>query len=100
MSMSAPMEPNIPSSEDGGGIPAADAGNGAPPPAEGFGLGGEEPDAPEQTDEDSPTTGSPDGTVFRTPDPTSVGPEATGNPVDPAVSTTSPDPGQTGRDQR
>ena len=97
--MSAPFDPVQPSGDDDG-IPAADAGTGAPPPAEGFGLGGEEPDTPEQTDADSPATGSPDGTVFRTPDPSSVGPEATGNPVDPAVSTTSPDPGQTGRDQR
>jgi len=99
MSMSAPFEPNVPSSGDDG-IPAADAGAGAPPPAEGFGVGGEEPDTPEETGADSPATGSPDGTVFRTPDPTEVGPEATGNPVDPAMSTTSPDPEQTGRDQR
>ena len=98
MSMSAPFDPVQPSDGDQG-IPAADAGNGAPPPAEGFGIGGEEPDAPEQAD-DSSATGSPDGTVFRTPDPSQVGPEATGNPVDPAGSTTSPDPGQTGRDQR
>ena len=98
MSMSAPFEPNIPSSSDDG-IPAADAGNGAPPPAEGFGVGGEEPDAPEQTDEGTPAAPQSD-TPFRTPDPSELGPEPTGNPVDPAIATSTPDPGQTGRDQR
>jgi hypothetical protein len=34
------------------------------------------------------------------PDPDDAGPEPTGNPVDPAISTTTPDPGQTGRDER
>jgi hypothetical protein len=55
MSMSAPFDPVQPAADDGG-IPAADAGNGAPPPSEGFGVGGEEPDTPEQTDTDSPAT--------------------------------------------
>jgi hypothetical protein len=59
-----------------------------------------DPAQPEQTDGDTPATGSPDGTVFPTPDPGEVGPEPTGNPVDPAISTTTPDPGQTGRDER
>jgi hypothetical protein len=46
-------------------------------------------------DDDQPTdTGSP------APDAADAGPEPTGNPVDPAISTTSPDPGQTGRDRR
>jgi hypothetical protein len=102
MSMSAPFEPNVPSSADDG-IPAADAGHGAPPPAEGFGVGGEEPDRPEQDSEEG-TADSPAGeqhdTPFRTPDPTQVGPEPTGDPVDPAVSTATPDPEQTGRDRR
>ena len=71
MSMSAPFDPVPPSTDDG--IPAADAGNGAPPPAEGFGVGGEEPDAPEQTDGDSPAAGRGDS-PFRTPDPADVGP--------------------------
>jgi hypothetical protein len=35
-----------------------------------------------------------------TPDPTEDGPDPTGNPVDPAIATSTPDPGQTGRDQR
>ncbi|MGY5883844.1 hypothetical protein ACJTNH_09290 [Modestobacter lacusdianchii] len=97
MSMSAPFDPVQPSNDDQG-IPAADAGQGSPPPAEGFGIGGEEPDAPEQADEAGAAPQS--DTPFRTPDPDEVGPEATGNPVDPAVATNSPDPGQTGRDQR
>ncbi|MFQ1002171.1 hypothetical protein [Modestobacter sp. SSW1-42] len=72
MSMSAPFDPVQPSDDDG--IPAADAGNGAPPPAEGFGVGGEEPDRPEETGADSPAAGRETGTVFRTPDPTEVHP--------------------------
>jgi hypothetical protein len=97
MSMSAPFDPVQPAPDEG--IPAADAGTGAPPPAEGFGVGGEEPDRPEQTDADGPAATQSE-TPFRTPDPAEVGPEPTGNPVDPAVSTATPDPGQTGRDQR
>ena len=99
MSMSAPFEPNIPSAGNGDGIPAADAGNGAPPPAEGFGVGGEEPGAPEQTDEVTPAAPQSD-TPFRTPDPTQLGPEPTGNPVDPAMATSTPDPEQSGRNER
>ena len=72
MSMSAPFDPVQPSTDDG--IPAADAGQGAPPPAEGFGVGGEEPDRPEDTDEDSPVAGRESGTPFHTPDPTEVRP--------------------------
>jgi hypothetical protein len=75
MSMSAPMEPNIASS-GGGGIPAADPGAGAPPPAEGFGIGGEEPDRPEETGEDAAVP--PSDTPFRTPYPAEVGPEQPG----------------------
>jgi hypothetical protein len=99
MSMSAPFEPNVPAHADDG-IPAADAGNGAPPPAEGFGVGGEEPDTPERTDEDAPAAAPQSDTAFRTPDPAELGPEPTGNPVDPAMATNSPDPEQTGRDRR
>ena len=72
MSMSAPFDPVQPSTDDG--IPAADAGNGAPPPAEGFGVGGEEPDRPEETGAESPVAGRGSDTPFRTPDPTEVGP--------------------------
>jgi hypothetical protein len=33
-------------------------------------------------------------------DPGEDGPDPTGNPVDPAIATSTPDPGQTGRDER
>jgi len=54
-----------------GGIPAADPGAGAPEPAPGFGVEGEEPDVvgPED-DEGRPARSEP---PFRTPDPTEVG---------------------------
>jgi hypothetical protein len=97
MSMSSPLEPHLSSTDDE--IPAADAGNGAPPPAEGFGVGGEEPDRPEQS-ADGTNAAPQSDTPFRTPDPTQVGPEPTGHPVDPAIATSTPDPGQTGRDRR
>jgi hypothetical protein len=71
MSMSAPLEPNLPASHDDDGIPAADAGTGAPPPAEGFGVDGEDPDRAEGE------PGTPDADLrdppFRTPDPREVG---------------------------
>ncbi len=72
MSMSAPLEPNLPASADeGDGIPAADAGRGAPPPAEGFGIDGEDPDRAdgEPRTPDVELVDSP----FRTPDPRDVG---------------------------
>ena len=52
-----------------------------------------------QIPDDSPAATQSD-TPFRTPDPKEVGPEATGNPVDPAIATSTPDPGQTGRNER
>ena len=70
MSMTQPMEPELPSQRDG--VPAADAGHGAPPPAEGFGVGGEEPDRPEP-EADAGDAPMPADTPFRTPDPTDVG---------------------------
>jgi hypothetical protein len=48
MSMWAPMEAGGGSGDGDDGIPAADPGAGAPEPAEGFGIGGEEPDRPEE----------------------------------------------------
>ena len=72
MSMTAPMEPDLPGGDDG--IPAADAGTGAPPPAEGFGVGGEEPDRPEQSTGDA-GAGMPADPPFRTPDPSEIGPD-------------------------
>ena len=56
--MWTPMEPNLGEGDDG--IPAADPGAGAPPPAGGFGIGGEEPDRPEETDA-APGTDDGDG---------------------------------------
>ena len=71
--MWTPMEPNLGREDDG--IPAADPGAGAPEPAEGFGVGGEEPDRPE---EDASQPSADDGgrrtdPPFRTPDPGDVG---------------------------
>jgi hypothetical protein len=54
------------------------------------------PPTPDDDDNAAPQSDTP----FRSPDPKEVGPEATGNPVDPAIATSTPDPGQTGRDQR
>ena len=72
MSMSSPLEPHLGQPDEG--IPAADAGAGAPPPADGFGIGGEEPDRPEETDgaTDGAQADPPAGTPFRTPVPEDV----------------------------
>ncbi len=76
MSMSAPLEPNLGHRDDG--IPAADPGAGAPEPAPGFGIGGEEPDLVDPTeeipgvpgkDDDEPAAADP---PFRTPEPDDV----------------------------
>jgi hypothetical protein len=75
MSMSMPLEPNLGTADEG--IPAADAGAGAPPPAEGFGVGGEEPDRPEEAPAEpagAPRADAPEDPPFRTPDPTEIGP--------------------------
>lgn len=70
MSMSAPLEPQLPQHDDG--IPAADPGAGAPPTAEGFGLEGEGPDRAEGDVDPVPdAAGDP---PFRTPDPQDLGP--------------------------
>jgi hypothetical protein len=60
------------------GIPAADPGAGAPEPAPGFGIGGEDPDvvaagdpAPEEAEKADPRAGE---SAFRTPDPRDIGP--------------------------
>lgn len=62
-----------------GGIPAADLGAGAPEPAPGFGVGGEEPDRPEEAEDTDAVDGDAEGgdgwhedTPFRTPDPDDV----------------------------
>jgi hypothetical protein len=71
MSMMPPPFSADPSDD---GIPAADPGQGAPEPAPGFGIEGEDPDvAPgAEDDEGRPAPGEP---PFRTPDPGDVGPE-------------------------
>jgi hypothetical protein len=74
MSMSAPLEP-APGAPDQG-IPAADAGPGAPPPADGSGVESEEPDRlpGEHADPpDDPPDRPRDDVSFRTPDPGDVG---------------------------
>jgi hypothetical protein len=82
VSMWTPMEPNLGRGDDG--IPAADPGAGAPPTADGFGVGGEEPDRPEDADTQDAGTqdadahgttgdGPDDDPPFRTPDPGEVG---------------------------
>jgi hypothetical protein len=69
MSMTDPLDPFAGKPADDG-IPAADAGTGAPDPAEGFGVGGEEPDRAEGGGGDAGPGGDP---PFRTPDPEDVG---------------------------
>lgn len=58
------------------GIPAADPGAGAPPTADGFGIGGEEPDRAPETDDAGGREDAdrPEDPPFRTPDPHDVGP--------------------------
>ncbi|WP_258724631.1 hypothetical protein [Cellulomonas sp. NS3] len=71
MSMAAPF---LPHGEPDPGVPAADVGHGGPPPAEGFGVEGEEPDRvpdgdAEAADEGALRPGTLDDPPFRTPDP-------------------------------
>ncbi|WP_448638714.1 hypothetical protein [Geodermatophilus sp. URMC 63] len=72
MSTWEPMTPYRPHPDDE--IAAADPGAGAPPPAEGFGVAGEEPDRPDEVAADPEEPGgTPPGDVpFRTPDPAEV----------------------------
>jgi hypothetical protein len=69
MSASEPLLPHADRTEDT--IAAADPGPGAPEPAPGFGIGGEEPDVAEQTAADEQTA-APRDTPFRTPDGSAV----------------------------
>jgi hypothetical protein len=72
MTMPPPFSAD-PSEADG--IPAADPGAGAPEPAPGFGVGGEDPDV--IADEDADRSDVPQGeSPFRTPDPRDIGPDA------------------------
>ncbi len=68
MSMTEPFQPHPDHREE---IAAADPGAGAPEPAPGFGIGGEDPDVTEGADEAE--TGVRDhSTPFRTPEGTSA----------------------------
>jgi hypothetical protein len=69
MTQFAPLDPF--SSDDRQGIPAADPGQGAPETAEGYGVGAEEPDVPEQG-EGAREALEPGSTPFHTPDPDDV----------------------------
>ncbi len=69
MSTMDPLDPFSGQPADDG-IPAADAGTGAPEPAEGFGVGGEERGGGEDGG-GAPASGG--DTPFRTPDPEDVG---------------------------
>jgi hypothetical protein len=69
------MPPSAAGPSDSGGIPAADPGAGAPEPAPGFGIGGEDPDVIADDDTERPQTAA-DETPFRTPDPRELGPDA------------------------
>ncbi len=69
MSMWQPLEPSLPQRDDG--IPAADSGAGAPELAEGFEVGGEEPDV--SSDQEDPAEASAaQNPPFPTPDPTEI----------------------------
>jgi hypothetical protein len=69
-----PFEPHADEPDER--IAAADPGLGAPDPAPGFGVGGEEPDPAEDTDERADVGDADDGDPpFRTPDGSSVRPE-------------------------
>jgi hypothetical protein len=74
MSMSSPLQPHAGRPDEG--IPAADPGVGAPAPAEGFGVAGEEPGRPPAGAHADPPDDPPDrprdDVPFRTPDPGEV----------------------------
>jgi hypothetical protein len=80
MSMTQPMEPNLPEENDG--IPAADA--------------------PEQTSAPEPerSSGTRTDPPFRTPEVPEADSGSSGTPVDPAAATSTPDPEQSGRGER
>ncbi|VTR76158.1 hypothetical protein [Cellulomonas hominis] len=69
MSAAEPLLPHAGPTEDT--VAAADPGPGAPPPAPGFGIGGEEPDVAEDATGDEEAT-PPRDTPFRSPDGSSV----------------------------
>jgi hypothetical protein len=71
------MPPPFSADPSDDGIPAADPGAGAPSPAAGFGVGGEEPDRVPEGDPGDEQDADVE-TPFRTPDPRKVGPGAPG----------------------
>ncbi|RFU19854.1 hypothetical protein [Geodermatophilus marinus] len=71
----APLDPFQGEGDQGGGIPAADPGRGAPEPAEGFGPGAEEPDVPEPGRSPVEAAHADDDPPLPTPDPDRVGPD-------------------------
>ncbi len=77
------MPPPFSADPSDGGIPAADPGTGAPEPAPGFGIGGEDPDVvpaedpqPEEARKAERADLPESGATFRTPDPREIGPDA------------------------
>ncbi len=92
MSMWTPMEPDLGREDDG--IPAADPGAGAPPTAEGFGVGGEDPDRLEEAD---PQEADPQGADPQGADPQEAAAQGadTAGEQDPPFRT--PNPGEVGR---
>jgi hypothetical protein len=75
------MPPPFRANPSDDGIPAADPGQGAPEPAPGFGVGGEDPDVVRDQDpppEDAEQAERPEATPFGTPDPQQIGPDAGG----------------------
>ena len=91
--MWAPMEPNLGRGDDG--IPAADPGPGAPPTADGFGIGGEEPDRPEEPDTEEDGTAEIGTGDAGTEDVGAQGTHRDGPADDPPFRT--PDAGEVGR---
>ena len=84
------MPPPFSADPSDDGIPAADPGAGAPEPAPGFGIGGEDPDVvpaeDRQPDEDEKAERADlpgSGATFSTPDPRKVGPECAGRAAQP-----------------
>ncbi len=68
------IEPFLPHPERDDQIAAADPGVGAPAPAPGFGIEGEDPDVAQGHDETGDaSTEAGATTAFRTPDPDDVG---------------------------
>jgi hypothetical protein len=68
------MPPPFSADPSDDGIPAADPGSGAPEPAPGFGVEGEEPDVTREGAGDAEGRPASSEPPFRTPDPRELGP--------------------------